>query len=115
MGARASGRAQAGRRGVSELDRLSVLVHELRSPVAALRAIEETLRAVGDEIPGSERRRLIELAVAAGRDIQRLLVDPDLFSIDPADVDLVALLVSFAGPRVDVEVEEGLAARADPV
>ncbi len=69
---------------MSDVDSLSVLAHELRSSIAALQAIEQTLRTAGAEAPVLERRRLLELAVAAGRDVERLLADPELFSVELA-------------------------------
>ncbi len=47
--------------------RLAVLVHEVRSPVAALAAISETLLEAESRTP--ERVELVRLAVAACRAI----------------------------------------------
>ena len=58
------------------LDPLQVLAHELRSPVAALAAISEGF-AGADAV---RRRRLLELAVAAATNIERLLADADVSS-----------------------------------
>ena len=46
-------------------DDLAVLVHELRTPVAALDAIVETLAARGATLTPEQRRRFVELAIAA--------------------------------------------------
>ena len=54
----------------SDRERLAVLVHEVRSPVAALRAIAETCQ--GDRLGTADRRRLVELAIAACLGIERL-------------------------------------------
>ena len=54
---------------------LALVVHELRSPVAALAAIAQTLRERRGELDPAETSRLLELAVAAGRDVARLAVD----------------------------------------
>ena len=51
--------------------RLDVLVHELRSPVAALIAIEDAY-PTADALT---RRRLVELARTAGESLERLLAD----------------------------------------
>ena len=92
-------------------ERLAVLAHEVRSPVAALVAIAE---AVGDEdVPKDWKRRLLLLAIAAGRDVERILADPELFSLRVEDVDLPSLLRSVAPPQVTV-VAELLSVRGDP-
>ena len=92
---------------MSDVDRLAVLAHELRSPIAALMAIEETLRAAGADISEPELRRMLQLAVAAGRDVERLLADPELFSVERRPVDLAVLLAGLRGDRVDVDVDAG--------
>lgn len=82
-------------------ERLGLLVHELRSPVAALDAL-----AVGaHELSSSRLTRVAELAVAAGRDIERLLSDPDVLSFRPEEVDLGALLESLVQPGVTCNAE----------
>src|SRR5215510_8180079 len=97
-------------------DRLAVLVHEVRSPVAALSAIAET---IGEGTLDAEARRsLIKLVALACRGIERIVADASVVSIslEPVDVaglvgDVVATarlrgadveLISAAGvPRVD--------------
>ncbi len=70
----------------SDKERLAVLVHEVRSPVAALRAIAETTsREPGGEQP--TRRRLVELAIAACHGIERLLDDVTVSSVRLEEVD----------------------------
>jgi signal transduction histidine kinase len=98
---------------VTEPSRLDVLVHELRSPVAALEAVVETLVSRGDSLPPTERRRLVGLAVAAAGDVERLLDDPDLFSVREEPVAVDALLAGLEGVRV--EGAPGLVVRGDPV
>ena len=93
--------------GVSEVDRLSVLAHELRSPIAALMAIVETLRVVGADVSEPELRRMLELAVAAGRDVERLLADPELFSVEPRPIEVATVLAGLRGDRVEIDVERG--------
>ena len=100
---------------MSDVDSLSVLAHELRSSIAALQAIEQTLRTAGAEAPVLERRRLLELAVAAGRDVERLLADPELFSVELRRVDVAELLDGLRADRVDPAAEPGLVVNGDPV
>jgi len=96
-----------------EPTRLDVLVHELRSPVAALVALAETAAAAGDTLARDRRRRLVALAAAAGRNVERLLADPELFSLRPQNVPLADLLQELDG--VDVSYPSGLVVWADPV
>lgn len=100
---------------MSERDRLDVLAHELRSPVAALLAIDDAMRDSDPEFTTAGRRRLIELAIAAGRDIERLLVDPELYSLRAEPVDVVELTNGFATVDVEVHAQPGLTLTADPV
>jgi signal transduction histidine kinase len=98
---------------MSDVDRLAVLVHELRSPLAALMAIEQ---AVNDPaLPAEDAQRLLLLAVSAGRDIERLLADPELFSVVRVDVDVSELLDAVQGDGVTVRCDPGLAIVGDPV
>jgi signal transduction histidine kinase len=90
----------------TELDpeRLAVLVHEVRSPVAALGAIAETLRRAGAE--DDVWRELSSLAVAACRGIDRIVADASVTSIRPEPIDLTRLVrdvcaaEALAGARV---------------
>jgi signal transduction histidine kinase len=100
---------------MTDVDPLSLLAHELRSPIAALMAIEETLRLAGGEIPDDEVRHMLGLAAAAGRDIERLVADPEGFSVRLAPVDLASSLSGLRGDRVEVEIEPGLVVDADAV
>ena len=84
---------------VDPAERLRILAHELRSPVAALSALVEAAPLLPE---ASERRRLVALGIAAGRDIERLLTDPELFSLRRGSVDVAALVSGLVGPRVDV-------------
>lgn len=71
-------------------DRLAVLVHEVRSPVAALSAIAET---VGEPALGSEgRTELVRLALAACRGIERIVADVAITSLRVESVDLGTLI-----------------------
>ena len=52
----------------------------------------------------SERRRILALAVAAGRDIERILTDPELLFLRVEQVDVGTLVSALAADRVDVSV-----------
>ena len=93
-------------------DRLAVLAHELRSPVAALVALAE--RADTASLPKDALRRFLVLAIAAGRDVERLVSDPDLFSVRPAEVDVAELVLCLARPGVVVTAESVVVA-CDPM
>jgi signal transduction histidine kinase len=71
---------------------LGLLAHELRSPVAALRAISETMRERRGELAPAEARRLLELALAAGRDVERLVVDATPGSVRARPLDVGRLV-----------------------
>lgn len=71
-----------------DTDRLTVLVHEIRSPAAALAAIAA---AAGSSAGDSARAELARLAVAACRDIERLLLDVAVTSVRLERVDVGAL------------------------
>jgi two-component system sensor histidine kinase BaeS len=98
-------------------DRLAVLVHEVRSPVAALSTIAGAARADDPGLP-----RLVELATAACRSIGRLLPDAAAGSVELEDVDAGALVrevvatAELRDARVRAIVQDGLPQlRADPV
>lgn len=95
---------------MTDRDRLSVVAHELRSPVAAL----EALAAAAATMPAAERGPLVALAVAAGRDIERLVSDPQLLSLRTEPVDVGALARRLASERVVVTVEGRARVTADP-
>jgi signal transduction histidine kinase len=104
--------------GEGGLERLPVLVHELRSPVAALAAIA----TVYADVDSSERRTLAELVVAACRAIERVVGDAAVSSIRVEDVELgrivrdVASAGKLLGADVRVDVGEGATrVEADPV
>ena len=84
-------------------DRLAVLAHELRSPVAALVALAERAGAMSPT--ADVFRRIAALVLAAGRDVERLLLDPDLLSVRSVEIDLADLVHAVARQRVVVAVE----------
>lgn len=103
-------------------DRLALLAHELRSPVAALVAIAATIAQDGQTLEAATRRRLLELALAAGRDVERIVLDVSPVSLRLQQVDAARLVrdvvtstrLGGASIRADAEgtVPE---VRADPV
>ena len=95
---------------MSDRERLEIVAHELRSPVAALAALLDALPTV----PRPDRRRVVDLAVAAGRDIERICGDADLLSLRPERVDLVSLVAGFASDDVVVSLDGEPAVDGDP-
>jgi signal transduction histidine kinase len=100
--------------------RLAILVHEVRSPVAALRAIRETV--VAGEADDDSRRQLVRLVLAACEAIERIVVDASLVSLERERVDVGTLLRDVAsaaelrGGRVRVGVAANVPeAELDPV
>lgn len=93
-------------------DRMAVLVHEVRSPVAALSAIAETFP--DPSLEDSVRRELARLAIAACRGIERVVADAAVASIRAEKVDTGALVraaavsAALGGARVEVRVAPGL-------
>jgi signal transduction histidine kinase len=91
--------------------RLAVLVHEVRSPVAALGAIAEAARGSSTE---DDRRALVDLALAACRAIERVVTDAAVASVrlEPTEVaEVVGESVHAAalgGARIRAVVEPGL-------
>jgi signal transduction histidine kinase len=93
-----------------EAERLAILVHEVRSPVAALTAILETFDH--HRLDQGSLLQLVHLAVAASRSIRRIVEDASpgtlrLAAVDVAGVarDAVAAAV-LEGGAVRVRVEE---------
>lgn len=100
--------------------RLAVLVHEVRSPVAALSAIAETFSDEGLE--SRARLELSQLAIAACLGIRRVVIDAAVASVQVVSMDpgaLVHQIVETArlfGGRVEAEIASDLPQiAADPV
>jgi two-component system OmpR family sensor kinase len=100
-------------------DRLAVLVHEVRSPVAALAAISETF---GETLSPSERVELARLAITACRGIERVVLDAMTTSVRRESVSpgaLVREVVAAAllgGARIEADVEDDIPSiSADPL
>jgi signal transduction histidine kinase len=92
-------------------ERLQIVAHELRSPVAALSALAEAAPEIEDP---HVLRRMVGLAIAAARDVERLVSDPELLSLRLENVDVAALARAFAGPSVTVAADGERLVRADP-
>ena len=93
-------------------ERLALLDHELRSPVAALTALAE--RAAGAPLPEGALERIVALAIAAVDDVGRMLCDPDLMSLRPVAVDLRDLLGGVAARSCVVVTAEEVTLVCDP-
>ena len=93
-----------------------MLAHELRSPVAAIAAIAAAFPAA----PAAQRHRLLELAAAACRNVERLLEDAEVASVRSRPFDVGGLAVDAAeaatlsGARVLVATEPSLTVDGDP-
>jgi signal transduction histidine kinase len=74
-------------------DRLALIAHEIRSPVAALAAIAEAFRTPSPSLDGAAASRLLRLAVAAGRDVERIVVDATPASLVREPVDPARLVL----------------------
>lgn len=99
---------------------LGVLVHEVRSPVAALAAVSEAF--AGNGLEPDERRELAQLAVDASRSIERLLTDHAVASVRLEDVDVgqvvraAVVAAAVGGATVRAILEPRIAPlRADPL
>jgi signal transduction histidine kinase len=103
-------------------DRLALIAHELRSPVAALEAIAAAVAERRASLDADDVRGLLRLAVAAVRDVERILVDVTPSSLLPERIDTARLVVdavTAAGLRshsISARAEHGLPPlEADPV
>ncbi len=89
---------------------LELVAHELRSPVAALGA----LAGAAAGLPAAERSRALALAVAAARDIERILTDDEPGSLRREQVDVAALVGELRADGVDVSVAGRPIVEGDP-
>ena len=118
MGSRAHRGSQRVTAGLDN-DRLGVLVHEVRSPVAALAAVAET--AAGSRLESDAIPTLVRLALAACRAIERIVLDVAVASVRLEPVDVSALVRDAVaahrvrGAEIAVVVDEGLGVDGDPV
>lgn len=103
-----------------ERERLSLLVHEVRSPVAALAAI--ALALTDDGLGEPAARDLLVLAIAACRGIERIVGDAAIGRLRLEDVDLTRVAreatgaAALGGARVRLVVAaDSTVVRGDPV
>ena len=103
-----------------DTQRLAVLVHEVRSPVAALSAIAEAF--TDGSLEGHARLELARLAISACRGIERVVLDAATASVrlEPLDVGALVRQVAAAASLVGTRVEPSVAAdlpriTADPL
>ena len=106
--------------GAREREQLALVVHEVRSPVAALAAIVAAART--GSINDGSLQRLVELSLAACRSIDRILGDAALGSVQLEWIDVVdvvrdaAASARLGGARVRAEAEQGVPhVSGDPV
>jgi two-component system, OmpR family, sensor histidine kinase BaeS len=96
----------------ADRDRLAILVHEVRSPVAALSAIAEAMHE--EILESSARAELAGLALAACRGIERVVTDATVASVRIEPVDVARLVretaaaAAIAGASVRAELVPGL-------
>lgn len=99
-------------RTAADTERLELLVHELRSPVAALAAISDAL--TDDSYDQAYVRELAALALAACRSATRIVEDSAVGPLQRADVEVGALVrgavaaAALEGGSVRARVEDRL-------
>lgn len=95
--------------------RLAVLVHEVRSPVAALSAIAETY--ADESLERLARLELARLAISACRGIERVVVDAAVASVRLQQIDVGTLVrqVVAAGSLDGASVESRIADDLPPI
>jgi signal transduction histidine kinase len=95
-----------------DAERLAILVHEVRSPVAALSAIAETFGE--PELDSHARHELVRLSVAACRGVERIVSDIAVVSIQSEWMDPEALVrdavsaAALRGAHVEADVAPDL-------
>jgi two-component system sensor histidine kinase BaeS len=103
----------------SRSERLALLVHEVRSPAAALAAIAQAVR--GEGLDPVSVRELAGLAVRAARSVERIVGDAALGSLRVEGVDLDRLLkdvvtaAALEGGPVRLSAAPDLEIDADPI
>ena len=105
-------RGTHGMTAAHEREPLAFVVHEVRSPVAALAAIVGATRA--GSLDDASLRRLVELSLAACRSIDRILGDAALGSLELESIDLVEVVrdaaasAQLGGARVRADIDDGV-------
>lgn len=74
----------------ADAERLALLVHELRSPVAALSAISHAL--ADERLDAASVRELVRLALGACRSAARIVADAAVGPLDRVEVDVESLI-----------------------
>jgi signal transduction histidine kinase len=93
-------------------ERIALVVHEVRSPTAALAAIADASAAAAED--KDSLRSLVELSLAACRSIDRLLSDSALGSLELERLDIAAVVrgavvsANLGGARVRAHLDAGL-------
>ncbi len=82
----------------ADRDRLAILVHEVRSSVAALAAIAEIYSDPSLDL--AERRSLAALSIDACRAIERVVTDATVASVRLREVDLARLVAETVGAAI---------------
>jgi signal transduction histidine kinase len=133
--ARLFGQEQAARQALEEADELksnfvALAAHELRTPVAVIHGVIETIDRRGDEIALSQRAQLeetlrsqttrLKLLVEQLLDLSRLdahavAIDPQRFAVRQRLEDIVKVAAGDRAGEVVVEAPQDLEARVDPV
>ena len=106
---------------------VSMLGHDVRSPLTVIRGVVTTLLTRGDRVASEDRQKLLESADRQARRLEALATDLlDLARLDEGRLELdvesvdLAQLVSEAltyvegGEDIETGIEEGLMVRADP-
>lgn len=107
---------------------VSMLGHDVRSPLTVIRGVVETLLARWDRVDDTDRRNLLESADRQARRLERLATDLlDLARLDQGRMELdtevldVRAVVEDAlsyvegiDGKIAVDIQEGLTMRADP-
>ncbi|MEX0850392.1 MAG: ATP-binding protein [Gaiellaceae bacterium] len=82
----------------ADRERLAILVHEVRSSVAALAAIAEIYSDPSLDL--AERRSLATLSVDACRAIERVVTDATVASVRLGEVDIARLVAETVGAAI---------------
>lgn len=132
--ARLFSQEQAARRALEEADELkmnfiALAAHELRTPVAVIHGVIETLDRRGDQLEESQREDLQQMLQVQSGSLKSLVeqlldlsrLDAHAVQIEPTRVpvrqrveEIVALVAGSRSGEIEVEVPAGLEAVVDP-
>lgn len=133
--ARLFGQEQEARQALEEADELksnfvALAAHELRTPVAVIHGVIETIDRRGDEISGDQLAALeetlraqtirLKMLVEQLLDLSRLdaravPIDPQRFEVQPRVAEIVKAAAGERADEVSVEVAPGVETTVDPV